>query len=27
MRLAQLGTILNMVAPLAEANSQGESSG
>jgi hypothetical protein len=26
MRLAQLGTILNLVAPLAEANSQGESS-
>jgi hypothetical protein len=27
MRLAQLGTILNLVAPLAEASSQGESSG
>jgi hypothetical protein len=27
MRLTQLGTILNMVAPLAEASSQGESSG
>ena len=26
MRLAQLGTILNLVAPLAEAASQGESS-
>ena len=26
MRLAQLGTILNLVAPLAEASSQGESS-
>lgn len=26
MRLAQLGTILNIVAPLAEASSQGESS-
>jgi hypothetical protein len=26
MRLTQLGTILNLVAPLAEANSQGESS-
>jgi hypothetical protein len=26
MRLAQLGTILNMVAPLAEASSQEESS-
>ena len=25
MRLAQLGTILNLVAPLAEAGSQGES--
>jgi hypothetical protein len=25
MRLAQLGTILNLVAPLAEASSQGES--
>jgi hypothetical protein len=24
MRLAQLGTILNLVAPLAEAGSQGE---
>jgi hypothetical protein len=27
MRLVQLGTILNLVAPLAEASSQGESSG
>jgi hypothetical protein len=26
MRLAQLGTILNLVGPLAEASSQGESS-
>ena len=26
MRLAQLGTILNLVAPLAESSSQGESS-
>jgi hypothetical protein len=26
MRLAQLGTILNLVAPLAEAGAQGESS-
>jgi hypothetical protein len=26
MRLTQLGTILNLVAPLAEASSQGESS-
>jgi hypothetical protein len=26
MRLAQLGTILNLVAPLAEASSQGEAS-
>lgn len=26
MRLAQLGTILNLVAPLAEAGSQGEAS-
>jgi hypothetical protein len=26
MRLAQLGTILNLVAPLAEAGTQGESS-
>ncbi len=26
MRLAQLGTILNLVAPLAEVSSQGESS-
>lgn len=26
MRLAQLGTVLNLVAPLAEATSQGESS-
>jgi hypothetical protein len=26
MRLAQLGTILNLVAPLAEASSQGETS-
>ncbi len=26
MRLAQLGTILNLVAPLAEASAQGESS-
>jgi len=25
MRLAQLGTILNLVAPLAEAGSQNES--
>ena len=25
MRLAQLGTILNLVAPLAESSSQGES--
>ena len=25
MRLAQLGTILNLVAPLAEASQQGES--
>jgi hypothetical protein len=25
MRLAQLGSILNLVAPLAEAGSQGES--
>jgi hypothetical protein len=27
MRLAQLGTILNLVGPLAEAGSQGESQG
>ncbi len=27
MRLAQLGTILNLVAPLAEASQQGESQG
>ena len=26
MRLTQLGTILNLVAPLAEASAQGESS-